>query len=436
MSRMTLRSENSRKGERRPTSGMASSQVSNAPSRDSRAPGSNASGPHASGSRASGSQHSGSTTTTEESDRTSSSRRSSTGESTKTKKTVASQNTHDRVVQALNRPGSPTPKPTLYKYTIKNIPEEFASQKKFYNLLTTHLVTRNIQKLIVNWNRTALLITSLPVDEKFTAQLNSATGSKNITCAPINQKTATNPNPDNPRKKPQFSVVITQVEHDIDENDISQTLASLELPFVRLWRIKSRQTNKFTKLIRVITEDTVTVDFLLNNVINLFGNHHQCEPSKPPEPTPLQCTKCYQLGHPATACTNKPACPKCPETHAPNNCEAATPKCLLCGGAHAAWSRKCPKFKDTPITDETPIAPTYIINPPAEFADPEVLVDESAECKINTKQTVVFVTKILYDLFPLQRPKIHELVELASRQILRTKTRISHTGQRIYFTFE
>ncbi|CAH1384244.1 unnamed protein product, partial [Tenebrio molitor] len=163
-----------------------------------------------------------------------------------------------------------------------------------------------------------------------------------------------------------------------------------------LWRIKSRQTNKFTKLIRVITEDTVTVDFLLNNGINLFGNHHQCEPSKPPEPAPLQCTKCFQLGHPATACTNKPACPKCPETHAPNNCEAATPKCLLCGGAHAAWSRKCPKFKDTPITDETPIAPTYIINPPAEFADPEVLVDESAESKINTKQTIVFVTKILY----------------------------------------
>jgi hypothetical protein len=170
---------------------------------------------------------------------------------------------------------------------------------------------------------------------------------------PSIKKTATNPNPDNPRKKPQFSIVITQVEHDIDENDISQTLASLELPFVRLWRIKSRQTNKFTKLIRVITEDTVTVDFLLNNGINLFGNHHQCEPSKPPEPTPLQCTKCYQLGHPATACTNKPACLKCPETHAPNNCEAATPKCLLCGGAHVAWSRKCPKFKDTPITDET-----------------------------------------------------------------------------------
>jgi hypothetical protein len=61
----------------------------------------------------------------------------------------------------------------------------------------------------------------------------------------------------------------------------------------------------------------------------------------------------------------------------------------------------CPKIKDALITEQTPIAPTYIINPP----------------------TVVLVTKILYDLFPLQRPKIHELIELASRQILGTKTR-------------
>jgi hypothetical protein len=92
--------------------------------------------------------------------------------------------------------------PTTFRHT-KRLPIRISRPshkkfhfKKFYNLVTTHLVTRNIQKLIVNWNRTALLITSLPVDEKFTAQLNSATGSKNITCAPINQKTATNPNPE------------------------------------------------------------------------------------------------------------------------------------------------------------------------------------------------------------------------------------------------
>ncbi|KAJ3617037.1 hypothetical protein MTP99_009153 [Tenebrio molitor] len=74
------------------------------------------------------------------------------------------------------------------------------------------------------------------------------------------------------------------VHHDIDENVISQVPVSLELPIQRLWRIKSRQSNKFTTLIRVITEDTAIVDFLLNNDLTLFGKRHQCETSKNPSP--------------------------------------------------------------------------------------------------------------------------------------------------------
>jgi hypothetical protein len=150
----------------------------------------------------------------------------------------------------------------------------------------------------------------------------------NDVCPDQRKNRVKRPQPGQPAKKPQFSVVIKHVDH-----DINQVLASLELQIQRLWRIKSRQSNKFTTLVRVITKDTATVDFLLNNGLTLFGKHHQCQPSKPPERIPLQCTKCYQLGHHATACTNKPACPKCPETHAPNNCEAETPKCLHCGGA-------------------------------------------------------------------------------------------------------
>jgi hypothetical protein len=140
-----------------------------------------------------------------------------------------------------------SPKLTLYKFTIKNIPENFASQKKFHTLLTTHLLIKNIYRLVVNWNKTALLITSLPLPDNFLHNLNIAAGSKAITCTPINKKTAPNePNIDNPRKKPQFSIVIKHVDHDIDENDINHVLASLELPIQRLWRIKSRQSNKFT----------------------------------------------------------------------------------------------------------------------------------------------------------------------------------------------
>jgi hypothetical protein len=329
-----------------------------------------------------------------------------------------------------SRAGSP--KPTLYKYSIKNIPTEFAGHKKFHTLLTIHLLVRNIHKLVVNGNKTAFLITSLPLHDKFANNLIAATGSKTISCCPLKRKReAPNYTGNNPtQKKNLLSVVVKGVDHDIDENDIRDQLDALPLAYKLIWRIKSRKTNKCTNLIRVTTENTNTVDFLLTHGLVLYGKHHQCEPSKPPTPTPLQCSKCVQLGHHVTACPNKPACPKCPQTHAPNKCEAAVSTCLLCGGPHAAWSRSYPSIKTAPITEETPIAPTIVMHPPAVIADPDITLNEPVEPPISAKQTIAFITKILYDL------KIHKLIELTTSKILNTRTHINHTGQRIYFTFE
>ncbi|KAH0816580.1 hypothetical protein GEV33_006211 [Tenebrio molitor] len=221
---------------------------------------------------------------------------------------------------------------------------------------------------LVNWNKTAFLITSLPLHDKFASNLIAATGSKTISCCPLKRKTeAPNHTGNDPiQKKKQLSVVVKGVDLDIDENDIRDQLDALPLAYKLIWRIKSRKTNKCTNLIRVTTENTNTVDFLLTHGLVLFGKHHECEPSKLPTPTPLQCSKCFQLGHHVTACPNKPACPKCPQTHAPNKCEAVVSTCLLCGGPHAAWSSSCPSIKTAPITQETPIAPTIVMNPPAD----------------------------------------------------------------------
>jgi hypothetical protein len=99
-----------------------------------------------------------------------------------------------------SRAGSP--KPTLYKYSIRNIPPEFAGQKKFHTLLTTHLLVRNIHKLVVNWNKTVFLITSLPLHDKFASNLIAATGSKTISCCPLKRKTeAPNHTGDDPTQK-------------------------------------------------------------------------------------------------------------------------------------------------------------------------------------------------------------------------------------------
>jgi hypothetical protein len=130
-----------------------------------------------------------------------------------------------------SRAGSP--KPTLYKYSFKNIPAEFAGQKKFHTLLTTHLLVRNIHKLVFNWNKTAFLITSLPLHDKFAQNLIAGTGSKTISCCPLKRKTeAPNNTGNNPTpKKPLLSVVVKGVDHDIDERDIRDQLDALPLAY-------------------------------------------------------------------------------------------------------------------------------------------------------------------------------------------------------------
>jgi hypothetical protein len=80
------------------------------------------------------------------------------------------------------------------------------------------------------------------------------------------------------------------------------------------------------------------------------------------------------------------------QTHAPNKCEAAISTCLLCGGPYAAWSRSCPSIKTAPITEETPIAPTIVMNPPAVIADPDITLNEPVEPPISAKQTIAFGT--------------------------------------------
>ncbi|KAH0813360.1 hypothetical protein GEV33_009431 [Tenebrio molitor] len=81
------------------------------------------------------------------------------------------------------------------------------------------------------------------------------------------------------------------------------------------------------------------------------------------------------------------------------------PTCPFCKGTHPAWSMSCPKFKEFEMSEDTPVLPT---TPGVEG------VNEPAEPPISAKETNAFVTKILYDLFPLQRPKIHELIELTA----------------------
>jgi hypothetical protein len=198
------------------------------------------------------------------------------------------------------------------KYTIRNIPTHYAAQKTFYNFLITTMGIRNITTLIVNNNKTALLIVPTALSDNFQKSLQTAINCTHITISPINRKNPTHqPNP----KKPTFSVVIRNVPQDITPEDITTQCSSLTI--VKAWRITSRKTNRPTTLIRILTTNKDTIDDMLINGVELFGRTFQCESSHPPTPTPIQCPRCFQFGHGQAECTNKPICAKCPDSHPP-----------------------------------------------------------------------------------------------------------------------
>ncbi|KAJ3641928.1 hypothetical protein Zmor_028398 [Zophobas morio] len=325
--------------------------------------------------------------------------------------------------------------PELFKYTVQNIPQAFATQKKFFDVLTTHLLLNDIDTLKVNYNKSCLLITRNEIPASFENRLRVATSDARISIKPINRpKKIQNP----AKKSPLFSIVIKDVDHDIEERDI--LISAPHLKVHKMWRIISRKTNKPTPLIRLISDDVITIDSLLTDGIVLFGRLHRCEPSNAPPPTPVQCAKCFTLGHQASECSQKPICPRCTGTHAPNKCPKEDPECPFCKGPHPAWSRKCPEFHKLTVTDETQTLPTIIIDPPTEFADPVDVTDEAPEeinlSQVHAKALIAFVTKTLFDLLPLNRPKTQQAIQDASLAIFNLKTRINHSGRLIHFTFD
>ncbi|KAH0818495.1 hypothetical protein GEV33_004296 [Tenebrio molitor] len=241
--------------------------------------------------------------------------------------------THSTLPSSANQP------PPDFKYTVRDIPVNLATQKAFYNLLVVTLGLKSIQ-LRVNYNKTALVITKAPLAPNFVKTLQVAANSPTITIAPLNRKT---PGPASAPKKPTFSVVVRDVLQDISAEEIAALCPPLSI--VKAWRIVSRKSNRPTSFIRVLSTDKVTVDYMLINGIVLYGRTFECETSHPPTPTPLQCPRCFQFGHGQAECTNKAICPKCPESHPPNRCPAKEPSCSSCNGPHPAWSRACPSFK-------------------------------------------------------------------------------------------
>lgn len=187
---------------------------------------------------------------------------------------------------------------------------------------------------------------------------NNQTKIKGILSAMINTKilvsfkeTQTNTKPAKNNFTTSYSCVIASVEKDIPDDEISNHLAGEGITHRYCKRIKSKASNNWTTLIRIITGDLNSFEKLLNNGLLYKYKVYPVFPSKPPEPIPIPCAKCSEFTHTTELCPNSITCHKCKGKHYTNNCPTSLPeKCAACNSDnHQAWSIKCPKRPTKPI---------------------------------------------------------------------------------------
>jgi hypothetical protein len=92
------------------------------------------------------------------------------------------------------------------------------------------------------------------------------------------------------------------------------------------------------------------------------------------------------------------------------------------------------------VTDETPVLPVKIIDPPTAIAEPTAsdsdLVNDTTITIIKNLITFMIMTKTLFDLFPMQRSKIQTILENTSKSVFNVVTKVSHSGHKNHLTFD
>lgn len=148
-----------------------------------------------------------------------------------------------------------------------------------------------------------------------------------------------------------YSAVISQVEIEIKEEEISNFLKKNQITHRYCKRIISKKTNKPSLFIRIITSEVKSYEKLINEGIFFKCRHYIAKPSYPPDPIPVPCARCSQFTHTTDKCNSPIICSKCGQQHKESECTTSLPpRCTACQSTeHVAWSIKCPKRPVKPI---------------------------------------------------------------------------------------
>ena len=178
-------------------------------------------------------------------------------------------------------------------------------------------------------------------------------------------------------------VIIKNLDTEVTEDEVKEMLQLQELPFVDVKRIRSRQRNAPTEMMRLILKDDAKKRLLLKNGIFLDQMHFKCVQAKEDTEKKLvfQCWNCQQWNdHKTFECKNKVKCVLCAGEHRKSECtkEKSEAHCTNCQGNHAAWSTECPTYQSEVTKKKTyaSIAGDQVITPSAITQTIEPLLKE------------------------------------------------------------
>lgn len=331
---------------------------------------------------------------------------------------------------------SAIPKPR--KVLIQGIPPAQNTQKCFSGPLRTLGV---VAPKLTNFRNGTATIESPDQDLSSKLIKLSETFGHPLRISDLNPKPAPAPTTD----KRTFSVVIKGVEPDVTMEEIKEAAGRAGIRVSNLWRIRSRASNTLTTLVRVLTPDQGSHDRLLREGLSVFleFSPYKCEESHPPKPRISQCPRCFVLGHSASSCTAPSRCPKCGNPQSPGHkCTSAQPSCLNCKGEHLPYSPNCPAKQSSPET----LAETQLlhpVDPMNESTDSLPDIDDLKELKVSdvvphlvpySRQIVKFVSVLLLNLFPNDKPRVQHLIKVLSKRFFFHDTHFAYTGNAVHIS--
>ena len=150
--------------------------------------------------------------------------------------------------------------------------------------------------------------------------------------------------------------IIKDVSLGIELDEIKEELEIQGFEVAKIFRIRSRQFDKDTRLIRVFCANKEKIRTAIESGVNIGLQRHRCE--APVElPKVVQCYNCQQFGHISTSCKETTKCLRCGGNHKVKDCtqEKKTAKCSNCEGDHPAQYKGCKSYKEAVQMKQTQV---------------------------------------------------------------------------------